>query len=141
MAHRLNAWARVMDGNRAHKLYRTLLSKGTYPNLWDSHPPFQIDGNFGGTAAFAEMLVQSHDGKVVLLPALPSSADWQNGEFTGIAVRGGYTVDCKWVNGEVLKYTLRRVSKTAADTITVEADGVVRTHTMTDDDVLLCELV
>ena len=133
-------FARLGEGDRCLDNLNKLLGRSTLPNMFDNHPPFQIDGNFGGTAAFTEMLVQSHDGRVVLLPALPSSPDWQSGEFTGIAVRGGYTVDCQWCNGEIQKYTLRRVSKTAADTVTVEANGVVCTHRLTDDDVIFCEL-
>jgi len=87
------------------------------------------------------MLLQSHDGKVVLLPALPAAADWQTGEFTGIAARGGYTVDCRWEDGDVVRYVIRRNSKTAADKVTVEANGVTRTHDMTGKTVMQCELV
>ena len=120
MAWKINWWARLQDGNHAYKILSdaftyidptvtrdAMSGGGTYPNLFDAHPPFQIDGNFGATAGYTEMLLQSHNGELALLPALPDA--WKNGSIRGIKGRGNFTVAIDWKEGKLSKATVAAV--------------------------------
>ncbi len=131
---RINLWARLRNAPQAYHIYQKLLSfvdprqgghGGTYPNLFDAHPPFQIDGNFGGTAGVCEMLMQSHDDTIELLPATPEQ--WATGSISGLRARGGYTVAFSWQDGRVTSVTLTGVRN---GKVVLIMNGTLRTVTI-----------
>lgn len=123
-ANKINLWARLHDGDRAHMLIQNFLHGCIMPNLFDTNPPFQIDGNFGYTAGVCEMLMQSHLDEIDLLPALPKA--WPAGTVTGLRARGGFKVDVAWKDGVVTTY---RITAPTARLVKVRVNGTVKTVT------------
>jgi len=106
----INMWARLWDGENAHKYVQTIIAKSTYPNMFDAHPPFQIDGNFGVAAGITEMLFQSNEGVLNILPALPKA--WPQGYIKGIKARGNYEIDLEWSKGRLTKAVINTFEAT-----------------------------
>jgi alpha-L-fucosidase 2 len=121
-AWKICVWARLQDGNRAYKILNGMVKSSFLPNLLATHPPFQIDGNFGYAAGVCEMLLQSHTGEIQLLPALPEA--WPEGKVTGLMARGNFTVDIEWKDGKVVNY---RITSPEPREVKVRVNGEVKT--------------
>lgn len=148
VAHRLNLWARTKDGNRTYKLVEQLLKSNTATNLWDLHPPFQIDGNLGGTAGIAEMLLQSHEGYIAPLSAIPDN--WATGSYTGIKARGNFEVAARWENGRAKTFNIKSIDGKRASVgyfgienakVVKASDGTAINFIVTDKDVISFDTV
>ena len=134
----VNFYARLGMGDECLKHLTDLISRCTLPNMFDTHPPFQIDGNFGGVSGIAEMLIASHDGGITLLPALPADEDWANGSVSGLRARGGYIVDITWRDHKVTKFEL---TASYDGETKVTANGKTASYKVKKGRTLVCELL
>jgi alpha-L-fucosidase 2 len=128
LAHRMNCRARLGEGEKAHEVYQRFIRERTVPNLWTLHPPFQIDGSLGTMAGVAEMLLQSHDDAIQVLPALPAA--WKTGHFDGLVARGNFVISAKWKDGKATELSILsrsggecRIACSSIGTATVRDSG------------------